>query len=323
MTQNLRFSVLIPAYNATPFIEKALDSVRNQSFTSYEVLITNDGSVDTTEQIITEYLNRYKDFPATLYNQENKGIGGATNLILQKAQGQYIALLDADDFWYSNKLENVDRFLNENYAVDIICHNVLEVRENGSKRVLKCRKIGEPYFEDLLINGNGLFRSATVIRSVLAQKLGGLSEDPDFNGADDYEFWLRLANEGAQFSALHEVLGEYRRVTGSLTSKIEEHCEKCLNTRLYHMSCAAQEGRYSPDKVIRMKNRIHREYLYSLARDFFYAGKMKESVRYYGDAIRHSPLWWKPYAGIIDLLFKMPSFVIKSSKKHYGSSEKH
>jgi len=304
VTQNLRFSVLIPAYNAASFIEKALDSVRNQSFSCFEVLITNDGSVDDTEQIITEYLNRYKDFPAALYNQQNKGIGGATNLILQRAQGQYIALLDADDFWYNTKLENVDRFLSQDNAIDVLCHNVLEVRENGSKRVLHCRNLKKPYFEDLLIKGNGLFRSATVIRSALAKKLGGLSEDPDFNGADDYEFWLRLAMAGAQFSALHEVLGEYRRVTGSLTSKIEEHCSKCLNTRLYHVSCAAKEGEYSPEKVNRLNSRIHREYLYSLARDFFYAGKMKDSVRYYGEAIRHSPLWWKPYAGMIDLLLK-------------------
>ena len=94
------FSVVIPAYNASRFIRYTLDSVRNQTFDDFEIVVVNDGSKDDTLEIIKAY---FVDFPGLNYkiiDQVNRGIGGARNSGIKKACGKFVAFLDADDSWY-------------------------------------------------------------------------------------------------------------------------------------------------------------------------------------------------------------------------------
>lgn len=90
------FSVIIPLYNKESFIENTINSVLNQTFTDYEIIIVNDGSTDKSEQII----QKFNDSSIRYYTKENGGASTARNLGIELAQGQYITFLDADDFWY-------------------------------------------------------------------------------------------------------------------------------------------------------------------------------------------------------------------------------
>ncbi|MDQ7822526.1 MAG: glycosyltransferase [Candidatus Eremiobacteraeota bacterium] len=299
---SIKFSVIIPAFNAASFIEKALDSVRFQSYNNYEVIITNDGSTDGTEKIVKEYLESYDSFPAVLLNQQNKGLGGARNTAISEAKGDFLAFLDADDIWYPHKLCIIGGFLLNNPHIDIICHNEVEVSYDGKKRVLNYGMLKKPYYEDLLFNGNRLSPSATIVRSELLKKSGGFSEEVDFlHGCEDYDLWLKLAKEGASFANFPEVLGEYYRIPGALTSKIEAHSRFGYNVRQRHLNALKEEGVYSSHFLKKMADKISREYLYTLARAFFHAGDHERARKYYREAINESPLWWKPYAGILQL----------------------
>lgn len=96
------FSIVIPAYNASRFIEETLSSVLEQTFSDYEVIIVNDGSTDNTQQII----ENIKDERIRLSNIPNKGVSHARNYGISQAIGKYVAFLDADDIWHPMHLQH-------------------------------------------------------------------------------------------------------------------------------------------------------------------------------------------------------------------------
>lgn len=105
----------MPAYNAAEFIAEAIDSVINQTFTGWELIVINDGSSDETEAIVKSFT----DERIKLISQENKGLGAARNNGMEAAVGNWIAFLDSDDVWLPNKLQLQQRFIIDNLDVDV------------------------------------------------------------------------------------------------------------------------------------------------------------------------------------------------------------
>ncbi|WP_224963352.1 glycosyltransferase family 2 protein [Geomonas subterranea] len=304
MSNTIKFSVVIPAYNAAPFIEKALDSVRNQSYPAFEVLITDDGSKDDTGEVVRRYAEKHPSFPVRYARQENKGIGGARNNGLFRAAGDFIAFLDADDLWYPAKLEKIAQFALQNRTLDVIYHDEVETSSDGSKRILHYHALRDPVFEHLLFVGNQLSTSATSVRRELAQSISGFSESPEFNSAEDYEFWLRLAKAGARFGHLSEVLGEYLRVEGCVTSRIEYHHGNVFNVVSHHLDQLSQEKAY-PDSLLRRVYKARRgQNRFILGMEYCKLGEFKRAWNNYLEALALRPFWWKTYAALLQLLLK-------------------
>ncbi len=289
----VQFSVVIPAYNAGTFIDKTLDSVRKQTFGNYEVLVTNDGSTDNTEQVLHTYMEQYPDFPLSVANQENKGIGGARNNGLLRAKGAYIAFLDADDGWCPEKLERMADYLQCHDQVDVAYHDEIEIRRDGSQHLLSYSEVPIPVYEQLLFKGNRLSTSATVVRRELAQRVGGFSESKEFNSAEDYEFWLRLARAGARFGHLAAVLGQYNRVEGSVTQKIHYHYNNIGNVIKHHFNELRSTGNYSTIHAI--ERRRMAEHLATYARSLSQSGNRQDAVRIHLQSIKTDPGSWKCY----------------------------
>ena len=122
------FSILIPAYNAEPFISACLDSVINQPFQDYEVVVVNDGSVDQTLQILKSYENRYSQIH--VISQANAGQLSARKTAFVNSSGQYILWLDADDFFQSDILQDLFILLDQN-RYDLVIFNHQRVDEFG------------------------------------------------------------------------------------------------------------------------------------------------------------------------------------------------
>jgi glycosyltransferase involved in cell wall biosynthesis len=97
------FSVLIPLYNKEKFIQNTLQSVLNQTFSDFEIIIVNDGSTDESEKIVSEF----QDARIRYFVQKNQGVSVARNLGISLAQSNYISFLDADDYWYTDFLEQM------------------------------------------------------------------------------------------------------------------------------------------------------------------------------------------------------------------------
>ncbi|TDW50206.1 glycosyltransferase involved in cell wall biosynthesis [Flavobacterium sp. 270] len=106
-------SIIIPTYNTEKFITATLQSVQNQSYQNWEMILVDDASTDQTVSIIEEFAQ--KDDRIKLFKLEkNSGNGFARNIALEKAAGKYIAYLDADDLWFPEKLEKQIQFLKDN-----------------------------------------------------------------------------------------------------------------------------------------------------------------------------------------------------------------
>jgi len=111
---NKKISVIIPSYNHSKFLKKAIDSVLNQTYQDFELIILDDCSTDSSAKII----NSYKDERIRKYfNEKNNGAVNTLNQLIDLASGEYIALLNSDDFWSNDKLEKQLAYLEENKEV--------------------------------------------------------------------------------------------------------------------------------------------------------------------------------------------------------------
>ena len=99
-----KVSVIIPSYNCAQYLSEALESVFSQSYKDYEVIVVDDGSTDNIREVVDRFINRYSNQIRYIF-QENKGLAVVRNNGIENSLGDYIALLDADDKWFPNRLE--------------------------------------------------------------------------------------------------------------------------------------------------------------------------------------------------------------------------
>ena len=216
-----RVSIVIPAYNSALFIEKTLDTVRDQTLKDFEIVVTDDGSTDGTQAIVESFLERRK-LRGRCIRQENKKIAAARNTAMRSSRGEFIAFLDHDDLWYPEKLDVVLNEFQKHPEADLVCHSENITRDGKILRVAHYGPWVPDMYERLLLEGNALSPSATVVRREKAFSVGGFREDPRFNTVEDYDYWMRLS-KAATFRFIDCVLGEYQVVDRAASRRVEYH----------------------------------------------------------------------------------------------------
>lgn len=196
-------SIVVPCYNYAQYIDEALQSVFKQTYTNWECIIVNDGSNDNTEEIVNRWVAKDSRF-VYLY-KENGGVSSARNFGIEKAKGEFIVTLDADDKYASSFIEKALSIVLENEEVGIVsCWGAFFVKDNELS-VFQTK--GESFFDFL-------FRNATIgtsfFRKECWQKVGGYDENPK-NGYEDWEFYLRVTSLGWKVEVIEEVLFYYRQ----------------------------------------------------------------------------------------------------------------
>ena len=214
-------SVVIPAWNAAAFIEKTLDSVRAQSYTDYEIVVTDDGSSDDTKGVVDRWLALH-GLRGRCLRQPNGKIAAARNTAMRAAQGAYIALLDHDDLWYPEKLAKVMAVFKARPDVDLVGHHINVTKDGRHVETLRKGPAVPRMYERLLLRGNALAPSATVFKRDKALSIGGFRENPEYNTVEDYDFWMRLSRV-ARYHFLDETLAEYPIVARSASSRVDYH----------------------------------------------------------------------------------------------------
>jgi teichuronic acid biosynthesis glycosyltransferase TuaG len=213
-------SVIMPAYNSSNFISEAIHSVIIQSYTNWELLIINDGSTDTTSEIALNFCNL--DSRIKYYYQENGKQGKARNLGISKANGEFIAFLDADDLWLSEKLEiQIKEIFNRN--VDLIFSNSYIIYGNESNVLNETLNIPSDIYHDRTSIPMFLKKNRVPILTVLVKKaklieVNGFSEIEEIQNVEDYHLWLKLLMSNATFYSVKGVLAKYRFHNDSVTS---------------------------------------------------------------------------------------------------------
>jgi glycosyltransferase involved in cell wall biosynthesis len=209
-------SIIIPTYNRAEDLKRALQSVFDQTFTNWEVVVVDNHSVDDTDSLIKSFNNQ----KIKLFKIHNRGIISASrNLGLKHALGEYIAFLDSDDWWLPKKLEESIKYMIQ--GADIVYHDLFYVTKSDQRfnwRRVRGRKLKSPVFYDLLESGNALPNSSVVVRKKLLNEIKGLSEDKDMVSSEDYDAWLRIARISEKFQKIPDVLGFYWAGGGNVTN---------------------------------------------------------------------------------------------------------
>lgn len=127
-----RFSVVIPVYNGAAFVGRAVDSVLAQTWPAHEIIVVDDGSTDATAQVVAELAARHPDRLRSIH-QANAGVSAARNAGAQAASGDWLAFLDADDWFYPDRLEAHARFVIDDPALDFLTADYDYRRPDGSR----------------------------------------------------------------------------------------------------------------------------------------------------------------------------------------------
>lgn len=195
----MKISVIIPMYNASETIVRALDSVKHQTLKcGYEVLIINDGSKDNSKKNVEDYIFSNKLSNFILINQPNGGVSKARNTGLKLAKGDYIAFLDADDYWVENKIENQIEYLANGF--DFVCG----LRNN--EKITFPYKLTDGYAQislsKLLVKVVGQTSTAIFSQKVL-KNTGFFDEGQRYS--EDANLWMRISKNNKMI-ILNQVL---------------------------------------------------------------------------------------------------------------------
>jgi len=182
------FSIIIPTYNRAHLILKTLDSIRDQHFKNYELLIIDDGSSDNTKETVADYISNYQIKNWHYHYKSNGERGAARNYGIQKSRGNFITFLDSDDVFYSNHLALASDFILKKKDVKVF-HCAYEFRNQNNELI---RKVNYPKNKNLniaVLKGNifscfGMFLKADIFKDLKFE------EDRALSGSEDWLLWL-------------------------------------------------------------------------------------------------------------------------------------
>ncbi len=209
-------SIIIPCYNRAHTINKCIDSILNQTYKNFEIILVNDGSTDFLKEKIDKYikLNNFK-----YLKQENKGAQAARNSGIKESKYEWICFLDSDDEWFKNKLEVQIKILKEhNFDKNIVSYsNCLIFTENNNKtKEYKINEFnGTNCFNDLLLKQGPMFQSLFVSKYLL-NKINYLDEE--VISWQEWDTAIRLS-KFANFIHIEEPLFIYNLHEGPTISK--------------------------------------------------------------------------------------------------------
>jgi len=197
-------SVIIPTYNSARYLGEAVDSVLEQSYKDIEVLVIDDGSTDETESVMSKY-----GPPVRYIRQKNGGVSVARNRGIEESVGRYIAFLDADDTWLSNKLERQISALKANDGYRFCYSDFIPVTQDLKPLVVERLDPQGKALDDLLLRGNVVGSICTVLcERSLFDSVGGF--DSSLSQCADWDMWVRLAGM-TNFLYLKDRLVTYRK----------------------------------------------------------------------------------------------------------------
>ena len=204
-----KVSIIMPTYNSSQFICKAIDSVLAQSYADWELIIVDDCSTDNTYQILKDYSERDNRIIIS-QTEHNMGAAGARNKALSISSGRYIAFLDSDDLWFNNKLEKQIKFMDENnYAFTCTAYNKIDEQDNDLNFIVP----------SINVDYNGMLKRCPGNSTVIYDsQVLGLQQIPLIKRRNDYVLWLQIIKTSKMLYGLDEVLSSHRVRNDSISS---------------------------------------------------------------------------------------------------------
>ena len=273
-------SVVIPLYNKAAEVERALRSVVEQSLGVGEIIVVDDGSTDGSADIVAEFIRLHPDSNIRLIRQTNGGVSAARNRGISEAQGDYVALLDADDEWLSGYIAEICRLME--YYPDVAAYSTAFYIVSDGRQVAAATPVAEGYIspaEEALQRRYPIIPSTATLSRAALLRIGGFPEGMRIG--EDQWVWIRLMQAGERFCFSPMPLVRYSRTASNRSATIYRLEEsKHSIAELYD---AAQDrllneyiARVGLGKAITQSVRGGSEYASQAIRDFGYT---QHSVR--------------------------------------------
>ncbi len=287
-------SVIVPAFNVEKYIRETINSVIQQNYVDFEIIVIDDGSNDKTAEVV----NAIKDKRIRYYFQTNTGLPArARNVGVGHARGEYLAFLDHDDLWKPDKLLKQIEILKYNNSIALIATNAFFMFEDKKTNTPFIVKMKSGYFKDSnLFPDNKVIQSTTLVKRKSFEAVGGLNEDPDLMAIEDYDLWLRLYNKYPCYY-IKECLAYYRVLPNSASAGRT----KRINRELTHYNKYLNSYPF-PDKL---KQKRLSDILFRLAEEQIVIGDIRWRLN-----IKKSFLVRKTFWGLIAYMFSFIPLII-------------
>ena len=276
--KNPLISIIIPTFNREIELKHAIDSVLNQTYENWELIIVDNNSSDGTDELIKIYNdNRFK-----LFKINNDGVIAASrNKGIQVSNGEYLAFLDSDDWWLPNKLEKcISLIIDSKDKIDFVYHSLYVSSQRKNIQTFKkifARQLMSPIYEDLILNNNPIATSSVLVSAELIKICEGFSEDKNLIAAEDYDCWLRISRLSDKFQSIEEPLGYW--FDGGNTSSPELTLKYLDSLRKIHID----------QFILEKRKEMPNWWSYHKGRSLFLINDYKEAKKYLKKVLLRNP----------------------------------
>lgn len=222
------FSIVVPIYNVEKYLSQCIESVLNQDFSDFELILVDDGSTDSSGEICDEYAKN--DDRIRVIHKLNGGVSDARNIGISKANGEFVCFLDSDDFMAKFAISDLADFLMNNDNIDMItCAHIDEYNDGSTKVQLLpldslTENMNRSEFLLKLYNSNGAYWAPwkNLYRKSVIEK-NNLKFEKGLNCSEDCDFFMEFVNCGEKFTIFNTPIVHYRiDREGSITNNVSK-----------------------------------------------------------------------------------------------------
>ncbi len=248
--QNGLVSVIIPNYNHAQYISDAIQSVLNQEYRQFEIIVVDDGSTDNSREVVAQFGDKVK-----YIWQENQGLSAARNTGIAVANGEYIGLLDADDIYEPDFMSVLVSLMAEHPDVDgVHCGYRFVDHQNNPLPQIEARTIPEGQLYQQLLNSNFLVPESILVRKHCYSKVGPF--DISLSACEDWDMWLRMSSR-FNIVGTTRILTRHRILPGSMSADPQRMLDNRLAVLNKHFGRASDKNNVRNDNVKRAFGRAY------------------------------------------------------------------
>jgi glycosyltransferase involved in cell wall biosynthesis len=282
------FSVVIPTFNHANYLGRALQSVLDQTYTNWEVIVIDNHSTDNTDEVMFSFADTRIIY---LKIHNNGVIAASRNVGIRVAKGEWIAFLDSDDWWHIEKLQKCLGYFKNDPSIDIIYHDCFICRVDLPDKKLKCGKAKYPIFRSLLEKKFGIANSGAMVKKQRLNEVGGVSEDRDLIAVEDFDLWLSLAKITNNFKYVDEYLGYHSSYPLSI-SNLDE-------TQIVNVQTVYEKHVKSYSDQVKEQRKIMGFCYFQKAFRYQNIGQLSKAKKLYFKSLLAGWRTWKVAAGLI------------------------
>jgi glycosyltransferase involved in cell wall biosynthesis len=185
-------SIILPVFNTEKYLLECLQSIKNQTYTNWELIIINDGSTDNSHQIITNFIQTILNKVQYFHLEQNQGLPYCLNLGIHHAKSTYIARIDADDIMLPERLKEQIFFLKTHPNIGVVGAYAIDINEKSERMQIRTKPTDNQAIKHLLFKDCPFIHPSILMRKSILEYASYRNKYPF---AEDYDLWIRLADK--------------------------------------------------------------------------------------------------------------------------------